>query len=223
MGRLYSGALRHGASLEAEYPDGVRVRVPVETWRGPLRPGDQSLLDRCTGASLDVGCGPGRIASALRRRGVPALGIDVNSDAVRLARAAGAVARRCSVFGPVPRVGQWDCVLLLDGNIGIGGVPVVLLRRVAALLGPGGRALVEVEGPAGHSRRTRLRLVSGEEMSRPFPWAHLAMRDAGQVAALAGLRLDETWQDAGRWFVALEHAVPDAAGAGVGGPAWHVC
>ncbi len=205
MGRLYSGALRNGAPLEAEYPDGRRVPVPVETWRGPLRPGDTGLLGRCTGTTLDVGCGPGRIAAALRRNGVPAVGIDVNGDAVRLARAAGAVASRCSVFGPVPRAGRWDTVLLVDGNIGIGGLPVVLLRRVAELLGPSGRALVEVEGPAGHSSRTRLRLVSGGEVSRHFPWAHLALHDAGPAAALAGLRPAETWQEADRWFVALEH------------------
>ena len=206
MGRLYSGALRDGQPLEAIYPDGTRVPVPVESWRGPLQPGDVGLLDRCTGATLDVGCGPGRLAAALRRRGVAALGIDVNGDAVRLARAAGARAQRCSVFGAVPRPGGWDTVLLVDGNIGIGGMPVVLLRRVGALLTAGGRVLVEVEGPPANSRRTRLRLASGGHVSRPFPWAHLALRDADGAGWLAGLRPDERWQDAGRWFVALRHA-----------------
>ena len=206
MGRLYSGALRDGERLEAVYPDGTRVRVPVDSWRGPLQPGDVGLLDRCTGATLDVGCGPGRLAAALRRRGVAALGIDVNADAVRLARAAGAQARRCSVFGPVPRPGGWDTVLLADGNIGIGGMPVVLLRRVGALLTAAGRILVEVEGPEVNSRRTQLRLASGGHVSRPFPWAHLAWRDADGAGRLAGLHTDECWQDAGRWFVTLRHA-----------------
>jgi len=203
MGQLYSGALRDGGRLEAVYPDGNRVAVPVESWRGPLQPGDVGLLDRCSGDTLDVGCGPGRLAAALCRRGVPAVGIDVNPEALRLARSAGARVRRCSVFGDVPRPGRWDTVLLADGNIGIGGVPVVLLRRIAVLLSPTGRALVEVEGPHSSSSRIRLRLASGDHVSRPFPWAHLALRDADGVAALAGMRTDESWQDAGRWFVAL--------------------
>jgi SAM-dependent methyltransferase len=206
MGRLYSVALRDGHRLEAVYPDGTRVKVPVDDWRGPLLPGDASVLDRCTGATLDVGCGPGRLTTTLRGRGVAALGIDVNSDAVRLARQAGAMAHRCSVFGPVPRAGRWDTVLLVDGNIGIGGVPVVLLRRVAGLLAATGQALVEVEGPAASSRRTRLRLACGSQVSHPFPWAHLALRDVDGAAALAGLRLDETWQSAQRWFVSLRRA-----------------
>jgi SAM-dependent methyltransferase len=206
MGPLYSGALRDGQQLEAVYPDGTRVAVPVDDWRGPLLPGDASVLDRCTGATLDVGCGPGRLTRALRDRGVPAIGIDVNGDAVRLAREAGARAHRCSVFGPVPRAGKWDTALLVDGNIGIGGLPVVLLRRVSGLLSAAGRALVEVDGPTAFSRRTRLRLASGSHVSRPFPWAHLALRDVDGAAVLAGLQLEETWQSADRWFVALRHA-----------------
>lgn len=205
IGPLYSGALRDGHRLDAVYPDGTRVAVPVESWRGPLQPGDTSLLDRCTGATLDIGCGPGRIASALRHRGVAAVGIDVNEAAVVLAGESGAVARLCSVFGVVPRPGGWDTALLVDGNIGIGGIPVVLLRRVAELLTSGGKALVEVEGPTGDSGYMSLRLAYDDQLSPPFPWAHLALRDVEGTASLAGLRLTEVWHDAGRWFVSLRH------------------
>jgi SAM-dependent methyltransferase len=207
MGQLYSGALRDGRRLEAVYPDGSRVPVPVEDWCGPLLPGDLGLLDRCSGATLDVGCGPGRLAAALRKRGVAAVGIDVNEEAVRLARAAGARAQRCSVFSAaVPRPGRWDTVLLADGNIGIGGLPLLLLRRVAALLDPAGRVLVEVDGPEASSIRTKVRLASGDRVSRSFPWAHLALRDVDGTAAVAGLHVAETWSDCGRWFAALQHS-----------------
>ena len=81
MGALYAGALRRGDLLEAVYPDGRRETVPVDTWRGPLLPADESVLARCTGPTLDVGCGPGRMAAALRARGVHALGIDTDVDA----------------------------------------------------------------------------------------------------------------------------------------------
>ncbi len=206
MGELYSGALREGHRLDVIHPDGTRFRMPIEDWRGPPRPGDNSVLERCRGATLDIGCGPGRIAAALRQRGIAAVGIDSNEDAVRLARAAGAVVRRCSVFGAVPRPGEWDTALLIDGNIGIGGEPIALLRRVRGLLAPGGRVLVEVEGRSGASEQTRLCLASGSRMSRSFPWAWLALRDAHGVANRAQLALDETWQEAGRWFVALQSA-----------------
>jgi SAM-dependent methyltransferase len=206
MGQLYSGALREGHRLDAIHPDGTRLRMPIEDWRGPLRPGDSSVLERCRGATLDIGCGPGRIAAALLQRGISAVGIDSNEDAVRLARAAGAVARRCSVFGAVFWPGEWDTALLIDGNIGIGGGPVALLRRVGELLAPGGRVLVEVEGRSGATEQTRLRLASEGRLSRSFPWAWLALRDAQAVAGRADLSLDETWQEAGRWFVALHNA-----------------
>jgi hypothetical protein len=79
---------------------------------------------------------------ALGERGVPALGIDITTYAVWLARSSGALALHRDVFAPVPGAGRWARVLLADGNIGIGGDPVVLLRRAGELLRPGGLALV---------------------------------------------------------------------------------
>src|SRR5205823_333854 len=83
---------------------------------------------RAVGPVLDVGCGPGRHVLALARRGVLAVGVDVTPAAVRYARARGAPVFRGSVFAAVPGVGHWRTALLLDGNIGIGGRPVVLLE-----------------------------------------------------------------------------------------------
>jgi len=203
MGALYAGALRRGDVLEAVYPDGRRETVPVDAWRGPLLPADESVLARCAGPTLDIGCGPGRMAAALRARGIPALGIDTDVAAVQLARAAGALVRRCDVFGHVPGEGGWATALLVDGNIGIGGAPLVLLRRVAALTGPAGRVLVEVEGPTARSALVELRLASGDDVSAPFRWARLAVQDVGTVAAVASLRVEQLWEEAGRWFVAL--------------------
>jgi hypothetical protein len=99
--------------------------------------------------------------------------------------------------------GRWSTVLLVDGNIGIGGAPLILLRRVAELAATAGRILVEVEGPAERSGLVELRLASGDAVSEPFRWARLAVQDAGGVAAMAQLRVDELWEEAGRWFVAL--------------------
>ena len=66
--------------------------VPMRDWFRDRVPGDDGLLDRCLGPTLDVGCGPGRLTAALLGRGVPCLGIDVSPVAVDIARGRGAAA-----------------------------------------------------------------------------------------------------------------------------------
>ena len=160
IGELYEEALRGGRPVEIEHADGRRRPLPLRDWLAP-RAGDGGLLARCEGATLDVGSGPGRLTAALARRGLPVLGIDVAPSAVALTVAAGAPALCRDVFGAVPGTGRWRTVLLADGNIGIGGDPAALLRRVLALRAPGGRVLIEVEPPGAGSRTEPLRLRSG--------------------------------------------------------------
>ncbi len=69
----------------------------------------------------------------------------------------------------MPGAGRWRTVLLADGNIGIGGDPAALLRRVLALLGPGGRVLAEVDPPGTGARVEPLRLRSGRTVGEWFP------------------------------------------------------
>ena len=160
IGALYGNALSTGHGLHAIYPDGRRVVLPVGSWNGGVElPGDRSLLGRCWGPTLDVGCGPGRLLVALGVRGVPAAGIDPSEEAVALARRAGGTAVCRSVFAPLPGEGLWSCAVLADGTIGIGGAPVRLLSRVRELLGTDGRVLVELDPPASPSGPVRLRLA----------------------------------------------------------------
>src|SRR5215469_18685341 len=139
IGELYEHALAGRARPEIEHSDGTRTPLPVEHWLRAC-PGDTSIVDRCTGPTLDVGSGPGRLTVALAERGIPALGIDVTPYAVDLARSSGALVMLRDVFDRVPGTGRWTTVLLADGNIGIGGDPAALLRRAAELLAPQGRA-----------------------------------------------------------------------------------
>src|SRR5205085_5771582 len=119
--------------------------------------------DRALGPVLDVGCGPGRHVVALGRRGVMGLGVDVTPAAVEMAHSRGALVLHRSIFDRLPGTGRWGSALLVDGNVGIGGDAVALLRRLAALLRSGGRALIEVAGPGEVSRRVEVRIETTQE------------------------------------------------------------
>ena len=90
------GLLGHGCWLELT--NGERIELPVERWTEDSGEGDDILLDACTGPTLDIGCGPGRLTAALAGRGLAALGVDSSHTAVRLTRRRGAIALRRNVF-----------------------------------------------------------------------------------------------------------------------------
>lgn len=205
IGELYENALAGTARPVIEHADGSGTPLQVDNWLH-VRPGDASIVDRCSGPTLDVGSGPGRLTVALAERGIPALGIDVTPYAVHLARAAGALTLLRDVFGRVPGAGRWMTVLLADGNIGIGGDPVVLLRRVGELLTPLGQALIEVQPPGSAHRREQIRLRHGGQTSAWFPWAYVGVDQIAEVARNAGLSAGETWSAGGRWFTSLRPA-----------------
>ena len=200
----YESALRAGGELVVVGDDGVAERHDVARWAADADATDRRLLARCPGATLDVGCGPGRLVAALGRRGVPALGVDVSAAAVALALARGASAlRRDVLLDPLPGEGRWACALLADGNVGIGGRPASLLWRVAALLAPGGVLLAEVD-PRDVDRRGRRRILCPDgRLSAPFPWAVLGAPALSREARSGGWRVLEQWSDGGRRFLAL--------------------
>jgi SAM-dependent methyltransferase len=202
IGELYEHALAGHARPDIEYADGTRIPLAVDGWLNAT-PGDKSLLDRCEGPTLDIGSGPGRLTVALAERGIPALGIDITPYAVGLARSSGALVMLRDVFDRVPGTGRWGTVLLADGNIGIGGDPAALLRRVGELLAPNGRALVELDPPGAPLRREQVRLCHAGSASAWFPWAYVGADHITEVAEDAGLGGVEIWSVDGRWFASI--------------------
>jgi SAM-dependent methyltransferase len=205
---VYEAGLRatergDGAGWRVRYEDGRSTALPLAAWTGS-RPGDDGLLDRCTGPTLDLGCGPGRLTARLADRGVLALGVDVAAYAVALTRDRGGLALHRDLFGPLPGEGRWAHVLLADGNVGIGGDPAALLRRCARLLRPYGSVLCETDAPGTGLRRARTRLEPpAGPASAWFPWAHVDAASLTAAGATAGLGLAGTWTVAGRWFATL--------------------
>jgi SAM-dependent methyltransferase len=200
------GAALQGRATGLRYRDGRLRPLDVPRWTSATSPGDAELLARCGSATLDVGCGPGRLVCALLAAGVACTGVDVAPAAVALARSRGAEVLHASVHDPLLDGTRWSTVLLADGNIGIGGDPVALLRRARALLAPGGRVVVELDPPTARTARVQVRLEARDAASRWFAWAHVAADDLPAVAARADLTPDETWSAAGRHFAALSGA-----------------
>jgi SAM-dependent methyltransferase len=188
--------------------DGRHTPLPVGRWQGPPEPAVRDLVDRCTGPTVDIGCGPGRLVAALAERGVISLGIDTSAVAVRLTRSRGVPALRRDVFTPLPGEGRWSHLLLIDGNIGIGGDPAALLRRCAQLLRPGGTALIELAAPGTGLWRGTVRVVHGDRdreacQGPAFRWARLGTEAVHGLAAAAGLVVRSIRHRDQRWFAEL--------------------
>jgi SAM-dependent methyltransferase len=203
---IYEEALRDtpvgGGSLHAVGEDGSRRQLPLTRWLAPPDAVEETVLARASGPVLDLGCGAGRHVVALRRRGIRAVGVEISPVAAAIARESGAEVIVGSAFDQ-PTTSGWATILLLDGNIGIGGDAKVLLRRAAELLAPRGRVLVELEAPARGSSARQVRLERAGAVSHWLPWHFVDSDEIAGLAGTAGLSVARRWSAGGRWFAEL--------------------
>ena len=202
LGQLYDQAL-DGERCWIRHEDGEVRPLPARRWLGiRCSPGescesgdgldedfDEAVIRLCSGPTIELGCGPGRLVARLIRRGVPALGIDRSLTAIRLAGRGGAPALLGDVFEPLPGTGLWQTVLLVDGNVGLGGDPHRILARAAELLRRGGRCIAEFEAEAIGIRVRWVRLESVRGVGPWFRWASVGADSAATLAAQVGLSL----------------------------------
>lgn len=214
-GEPYEHALRTGAPLllhdEDPVSGGGPVSRPLEVHRFLARADrlERRLLASTRGSVLDVGCGPGRMVAEAGRTRRVALGVDVSPESVRLATDRGLPVLLGSVFEDVPGAGSWEVVLLLDGNVGIGGDPVLLLRRCSELASATGSLVVETARERHRDRRFTARVSSpASGGSGRFPWAEVGADALVAAADRAGWRRAREVRRRHRTFVVLTRTTP---------------
>ena len=207
-GRLLASTAQHldgsGPAPRARLrnADGALEPLPLDRWLMPADATDDAILADLDAPVLDLGCGPGRHLARLSELGKHGLGVDLSPVAVAFARERGATAISGSLWDEVPG-SSYRSILLLDGNIGIGGAPILLLKRAAELLAPDGVIVVETDPAGVPTRRVRVRIEAPGMVSEWFRWARVGADDAALIAERAGLHVSDRRELSGRTFVTL--------------------
>lgn len=198
------------AYLRYSFTKGTEQEVAFLVGALGLRSGDRVL---------DVGCGPGRHAHALGRRGIEVVGIDVSERFVAVAGegAPPGVTFQRGDARALPFDGEFDAAIsLCQGAFGLGGPVEALgadrevLRGMARALRPGGRLVVSAfsayfqvrfledtdrfDAATGvNHERTTLRSETGEEAEHDLWTTCFTPRELTLLAEEAGLAVRAIW------------------------------
>lgn len=99
--------------------------------------------------------------------------------------------------------GLWQTVLLVDGNVGLGGDPLRILGRAFELLARGGRCVAEFDAEMIGIRSRWVRLESAREVGPWFRWTSVGVDSAATLAAQVGLTLTGVRLIGGRVIASL--------------------
>jgi SAM-dependent methyltransferase len=143
-----------GAAYDRRFEDLAAAGVDVH--------GEAALVDSFgPGAVLDAGCGTGRVAVELARRGHPVVGLDVDRSMVEAARAKAPELEWVlgDLSDPGLDLGRTFDVVVMAGNVLLfvpAGTEGIVIANAARLLSPGGRLIAGYSlrpggfGPAEH-------------------------------------------------------------------------
>ena len=187
---------------------------------------ERAAIARATGAVLDLGAGAGRHAVHLQRVGHAVTAVDVAPGAAAVCRARGIADVRLADLKDPGLEGRWDTILLMCGNLGLGGdwePSRDLLRRLASMTPPGGLLIGDTVDPASddpddlayeernrsrgfHRGHVMLRLHYGTAVT---PWWHqlnIPPHDFESLVSGTGWTIDSRMGDADGYAVVLRRS-----------------
>ena len=170
---------------------------------------DRELLQAVdTGPVLDLGAGAGRAALFLQERGLEVTALDTSPGAVEVCRLRGVLDARLGDLNDPPTDRGWAAVLLMCGNLGLGGSwdgCRRLLSRLGAVTAPDAILVgdsVEPRGPAEIRLRIRYRGVA-------TPWwrqYNIATHEVEPVVDETGWRIERHLVDGDDHAVLLKRS-----------------
>ncbi len=155
--------------------------VPASKW--PRM--EQDAMREVKGRVLDLGCGPGRHALYLQKRGFDVVGLDASSTQVALARIRGVLHVYQGNVRQIPRgLGTFDTAIMMGNNLGLAGdVPHTrkFLRDLRSIMRRKGRLIGHGRIPGTWSPDHLPYIKWNLERGRPPGLITLRVRYKGQV------------------------------------------
>lgn len=189
-------------SLSLVSSSGEEWSLNVDRWLGPASAADTHALTRTNGRVLDVGSGPGRMLKAGSKMGIDIEGVDTDlSTALSLQKLGYTVHTGDIMDVDLP---SYESFLLMDGNLGMTGDPIGLLRRLCTLRTKNAVLIVEVESPLEKTRTELVRLKTNSTLSGSFYWSWVTVQDLGLIAETGGWQLQQIWEENDRYFGELQ-------------------
>lgn len=184
----------HGPALLLESDDGSVRTADLQPEDFFLPHGawlwwERDAIANATGAVLDLGAGAGRHSLYLQGLGHRVTAVDASPGCVSVCRAQGVADVRLADINEIRPDGRWDTVLLMCGNLGLGGdwdPTRRLLRVLVEMTRPGGCLIGDSVDPTSedpddiayeernrrsgyHRGHVKLRLHYGDLVT---PWWH---------------------------------------------------
>lgn len=189
------------ASLTALYPPDYHLKGDVPSTFAPTLARIRKRLE--PGTALDVGTGRGAFLEALARLGWHARGVEPDTPAAEAARARGFDVQVATFEEAELPEAAFDLVTLLQVLEHLPD-PVAALRRLRALLRPGGTAVLAV--PNADSWEARLTGPAWFHLDVPRHLVHFSPRGLRRLLVREGLHVESVHGD-------LDHHAAAGAGA----------